>query len=407
MLRLAYQSGGNSVISRLALIWASVGLLLAGLAAAPATDKSTAGSQEKPKMARLIDPDATAETVALWQALHRSRQRAVLFGHQKTNLEGLGWKGEPNRSDVKATTGDWAAVFGFGFQNRRDKKLAPVLRQRMLDAHAHGALIELSWHPNNPVTGGRYSDVQGGTIRAVLPGGKAHETLRTWLDELAELLLSLKDEQGRPIPLVFRPWHEHNGGWFWWGSKAGTADEYIQLWRFTVRYLRDEKNVHQLVYAISPNSALRSEENYLRLRFPGMEWVDVIGFDHYVGDATRMDRLLEDMRIVQRLADKHGKLAAATEVGWRNGLSKYDGNDFWGGKILPLLARDDAPKIAWLLTWRNGHEDHYWVPTDKMSKPAADDFRAFCEHPRIWLADDWKRFRAETPSQTGTEGEAP
>ena len=350
------------------------------------------GARENAKMAKLIDPDATPETVALWEALHRSSRKAVLFGHQNANYEGLGWRGDHGRSDVRTITGDWPAVFGFGFQAEPERMVD--LRKRMLAAHAAGAMIEMSWHPNNPVTAGRYNDVRSDSLRAVLPGGKAHHTLVQWLDSLAELVLSLKDKQGRPLPLVFRPWHEHNGGWFWWGSRSGSAQEYIRLWRFTVQYLRDKKNVHQLIYAISPNTPLGSQDNYLRRRFPDMEWVDVIGFDHYVGDRKKMDQLLANMRIVEGLARKHGKLAAATEVGWRNGLSKYGGTDFWAGHVLPLLEDDDSPQLAWLLTWRNGHKDHYWVPTDEMGKAAADDFRAFCKHPRIWLAEDWKRFHA-------------
>ncbi len=343
-------------------------------------------------MAKLIDSDATAETVALWEALHHSSRKAVLFGHQNAVYEGLGWKGDHGRSDVKTVAGDWPAVCGFGFEVAPER--IADLRTRMLAAHAAGAMIELSWHPRNPVTGGLYSDVQGDSLRAVLPGGEAHATLVQWLDRLAELVFSLQDEHGRPIPLVFRPWHEHNGDWFWWGSRAGSAEEYIQLWQFTVRYLRDERNVHQLIYAISPNTPLTSGDAYVWNRFPGMDWVDVLGVDHYLNDTGQVGGLLAEMRIVEALACEHGKLAAGTEVGWRNGLSKYGGHDFWAGQILPLLQGDDAPRIAWLLTWRNGSKDHYWVPTDEMGLDAADDFRAFCRHPRIWLAEDWRRFRA-------------
>ncbi len=339
-------------------------------------------------IAPLVDPEATPETRALWRALHRSKEQAVLFGHQNANIEGLGWKGEPNRSDVRSTVGDWPAIFGFGFWPDRIE----LTRKRMLDAHAAGGLIELSWHPDNPVTGGKYMDKRPDSIRAVLPGGEGHQQLVTWLDQIADLVLSLKDGQGRPIPVLFRPWHEHTGGWFWWGSKSGTPEEYIQLWRFTVQYLRDTRDVHQLIYVISPASSLDGQPDYLNNRFPGLEWVDVLGFDHYVHDVSNMAGLLKDMQIVERLATEHGKLAAATELGYRDGLSKYNGNDFWAGRVLPLLVGPDAPKIAWLLTWRNGHADHYWVPTREM--PAANDFRRFASSDRIWLADNWQTFLA-------------
>ena len=90
----------------------------------------------------------------------------------------------------------------------------------------------------------------------------------------------VKDDKGTLIPVVFRMYHEHTGAWFWWGSKQCTPEEYKQLWIMTVEYLRDKKNVHNLLYAYSP-SETKNEAEYLE-RYPGDEYVDIVGYDCYV-----------------------------------------------------------------------------------------------------------------------------
>ena len=72
------------------------------------------------------------------------------------------------------------------------------------------------------------------------------------LDDVAEAFRKMVDEKGRPIPVIFRPLHEHTQTWNWWGRSATTDREFIAFWRFIVSYLRDTKDVHNVIYAISP-----------------------------------------------------------------------------------------------------------------------------------------------------------
>ena len=62
-------------------------------------------------------------------------------------------------------------------------------------------------------------------------------------------------------------------------GKNCTPDELKQLYHFTESYLRDIKNVHNLLYAYNTDR-FYSKEEYLE-RYPGDEWVDIIGFDIY------------------------------------------------------------------------------------------------------------------------------
>ncbi|MBK6282145.1 MAG: hypothetical protein IPF54_05280 [Draconibacterium sp.] len=92
-------------------------------------------------------------------------------------------------------------------------------------------------------------------------------------------MLNLKTEDGKYIPILFRPFHEHTGSWFWWGKDLCSVEEYKVLWRFTVSYLQNEKNIHHLIYTYSTDR-FKTAGEYLE-RYPGDDIIDVLGFDLY------------------------------------------------------------------------------------------------------------------------------
>ena len=59
------------------------------------------------------DPQATHETVALYNRLFNLAEKGIMLGHQDDPLYGHGWYGEQDRSDVKGMIGDYPAIFGF------------------------------------------------------------------------------------------------------------------------------------------------------------------------------------------------------------------------------------------------------------------------------------------------------
>ncbi|MFC1642011.1 glycosyl hydrolase [Myxococcota bacterium] len=86
-------------------------------------------------------------------------------------------------------------------------------------------------------------------MRAIIPGGSHHPLFRVYLDRVADFLQSCRGDQGELIPMIFRPFHEHNAGWFWWGRPHASDQEFQALWRFTVDYLRVQRGLSQLLWA--------------------------------------------------------------------------------------------------------------------------------------------------------------
>ena len=101
----------------------------------------------------------------------------------------------------------------------------------------------------------------------ILPGGDYNDVYKKSLDRIADFVSSLKADDGKLIPIVFRPFHELDGDWFWWGAPYCTAQEYKDLYRFTVTYLRDTKGLHNILFAFSPDRNYTTADQYMA-RYP-------------------------------------------------------------------------------------------------------------------------------------------
>src|SRR5690606_26600737 len=112
------------------------------------------------------------------------------------------------------------------------------------------------------------------------------------------------------VPVIFRPFHEHTGSWFWWGADYCTPEEYKEFWRLTVEYLQ-RKQVNNLLFCYSTDY-FNDERHYLE-RYPGDDYVDILGFDAYhrnapesnfdfIGDVRRMGSVLK--KLAQRSEER-------------------------------------------------------------------------------------------------------
>ncbi|NDV83158.1 glycoside hydrolase family 26 protein [Bacteroides sp. 51] len=330
----------------------------------------------------------TAETETLLTSLKTMHQHGILFGHHDAPLYGIGWEGDEGRSDVKSVCGDYPAVMSFDLgriELGRDQSLDKIsfekIREEIIAQYNRGGMSTISWHLDNPVTGGDSWDVSDTTIVAsVLPGGANHETFLTWLDHVANFMHSLTTENGVKIPILFRPWHEHTGSWFWWGQNLCTAEQYKALWRLTYDRLC-EKKVNNLLYAYSPGSEPNTPEEYLE-RYPGDDIIDLIGFDCYQFDEAVYEAdMHKSLRLITEIAKSHNKALAVTETGYE----AIPDPVWWTETLLPILA--EYP-VSYVVVWRNAREreTHYYAPYP--GQTSAADFVKFYNDPKTLFAND-------------------
>ncbi|MFT3679897.1 MAG: glycosyl hydrolase [Ferruginibacter sp.] len=344
---------------------------------------------------RLTDAAATQETKALYYNLGQLANEHILFGHQHATEYGHGWSGDENRSDVKSVTGSHPALIGVDFSNlsgRPENEIAytkTALKKNIEATYNRGGITTVSWHFNNPASAGGFywvDTVSKPSVKLIIPGGAYHDQYKAILQTIASLALSLKGNDGKTVPVIFRPYHEFDGDWFWWGKAHCTAEEFKTLWRFTVGYLRDSLQVHNFIYAFSPDNRFATEEKFLE-RYPGDEWVDMLGMDNY-GDFGRdghydLEAGYQKLKIISELAQKKNKLVAFTETG----LESIPEADWWTEKLLKTLQRSNL-KLCYVLVWRNDTKSptHYYAPFP--GQVSEKDFIKFCNDPYTLLEND-------------------
>jgi mannan endo-1,4-beta-mannosidase len=343
---------------------------------------------------KLVDPSATKETRALFYNLKHLSKKHTLFAHQHATEYGHGWEGDTDRSDVKSVTGSHPAMIGVdfsGFSGRSAENISKAkeeVRKNVVAAYNRGAVITAAWHFSNPVSKGGFYWVDSLSLPAVkyiIPKGLAHQQYKEILKGIGDFAVSARGKDGKLVPMIFRPFHEFDGGWFWWGKPHCTREEFISLWRFTVSYLRDSLGVHNFIYAFSPDNKFNSEEEYLE-RYPGDEWVDMLGMDNY-GDMGRdrydIPTATRKLKIVSDYALKKNKLAAFTETG----LESIPDTTWWTNTLLKVM-KSDGMQLCYVLVWRNDSRSptHFYAPfPGQVSVP---DFMKFYNDPYTLFEKD-------------------
>lgn len=350
----------------------------------------------------LADSGRTQRTENLLASLKRVAAKGYMFGHQDSPMYGIGWVGDSARSDIKSVCNDYPAVMGFdlghielGDSVNLDGVPFSKMRQQIINQYDRGGVVTISWHLNNPLTGGTawvkpdsITAQEKQTVASVLEDGKMHDKMIGWIDSVAVFLNSLETPYGVKVPVIFRPWHEHNGSWFWWGQDLCTAEQYKALWKMTVDRLKDQ-DVTNALFAYSPGAQGSADSKAYMQRYPGDELIDVLGLDMYCsaeeGDTTALNAystgLDSWLSVVCAEAKKHDKAAALTETGYQ-GIPM---DNWWTSVLAPVL---DKHTISYMLVWRNSRTEpgHFFAPYP--GQRSAEDFVAFYNDKRSLFLHD-------------------
>ncbi len=420
----------------------------------------------------LADPLVTDETEALYSNLKNINMSGMLIGVQDTETG----------DDMYNVTGSYPAIIGLDLatiagdwwtteellQYREDQMAlwTPVYIDYIKEIRRRGAIITLSWHQSNPIPINPeaspdqryyppYNEGPHELWRIVPPDainslhqqfpaisnwGDYHDVYHDRLELVVNFLKQLVDDSGNPIPIIYRPFHENNGNWFWWG--AGTdqvppaADSLIyynnpglykavlnSIWKFTIDYF-NQNGVHNLLYAISPNKMWGSslspsigiagaswadltEAKYLEVS-PDMNMVDILGYDIYTGiptaaDENDVDSFIQNMNeinMIVNLAENNNKIPAITEAGFLFGYeeqldtvnqngglhSGYSWDTIWSDCFFnPILNDPIGRRMAYIHFWGNSENQHYapWP-----AGPGNADFNVIVDRADVLVNDE-------------------
>lgn len=354
-----------------------------------------------------VDRFATKETKALFRNLIEIQSVGAMFGHHDGLMYGREWYNVEGRSDVFEVCGDYPAVYSLGFETIMDNRstssgsqAATAIRRRLiLEAYGRGEIITACLHHNNPLTLKDSWDNSNKTVvkEILIEGSVVNIRYKQWLDRLADFANELKDPSGKLIPVILRPYHEHTQSWSWWGNSCTTQTEFINIWRWTIEYLRDVKGVHNFLYAISPqmdgNYGNPGTRNRLLYRWPGDEWVDLLGMDCYHGENP--DAYKNNLRTIIDIGIEKGIPVGVCETGIE-GIRNKDGEiaDYWTVQMLePLLTvMEEKNRVVCLVVmWRNENSSnpnnyHFFGPY--INHSSTDNFVLFYEDPVTIFSGD-------------------
>ncbi|WP_338539833.1 X2-like carbohydrate binding domain-containing protein [Paenibacillus tundrae] len=254
----------------------------------------------------LTDPEATPETQILMNYLTEVYGNQIISGQQEIYGGGNDGDTELEFEWIYDLTGKYPAIRGFDLMNYNPLYgWEDGTTDRMIDwVNNRGGIATASWHINVPRNFITYqlgdfvdwkeatykpTETNFNTANAVIPGTKEYQYVMMTIEDLAEQLLILQDNN---VPVIFRPYHEAegNGGlngegaWFWWAS-AG-AEVYKDLWDLIYTELTETYDLHNLIWTYNSYVYSTSPAWY-----PGDHQVDLVGYDKYNTIYNRYDGL--------------------------------------------------------------------------------------------------------------------
>jgi len=231
-----------------------------------------------------VNPHATPEARALLAYLYSISGKVTLTGQHTYPNEGARWTDR-----AYDLTGKYPGLFGqdFGFSAGEDKDTTlsrPAMIAEVERQYRNGAVIALTWHAvkpteDEPVT--FHDSVQGHLTdyewkELLTPGSPLNLRWCAQVDVIAGYLRQLRDDH---VPVLFRPYHEMGGNWFWWGGRPG-KDGSAALYRLIYDRFVNVHHLDNLVWVWNGNDPGSKGEAFADY-YPGAEYADVVSIDVY------------------------------------------------------------------------------------------------------------------------------
>lgn len=229
-----------------------------------------------------VNPSASKEATALLSYLADLSGKGMISG-QHDYLESP----DEFNNKLKNASGQYAVLHGYelGAINNQSEETIAGQRQAVVDSaikwYKGGGIVAMTFHQNLPGTSPEWANVKMNLSQAkfdayVTPGTPQYKALIAELDEVAGYLGELRDAG---VPVLWRPYHEMNGNWFWWGQK----DNFAKLWDIVYDRMVNTHKLNNLLWVWNPNAPNEWAEPYSNY-YPGASKVDVLAADIYNND---------------------------------------------------------------------------------------------------------------------------
>ena len=231
----------------------------------------------------LSNPNADGGAKRVYEMIKSAEGRYTLSGQQEST-----WMGSEDYEFeyIQSASGRLPAIRGFDYMNDD----FDGVNERAVKWAQQGGLVTICWHTGADFSG-EWADAQNDEItdwdRALTPGTEEYETLINGMDKGAK---ALKDLQNKGVTVIWRPFHEFDGGWFWWGK--GGNKNFIKLWRIMYERYTEYWELNNLIWVLGYS---HNGEDYRKWN-PGSDYYDIVGADSYDGGA--MPELYKEVKKV-------------------------------------------------------------------------------------------------------------
>jgi|SRR5208283_3163365 len=297
-----------------------------------------------PVPAGLVDPQATAAARALMAALVADYGKRTWSGQYYDTNEMAG---------IRAACHLKPAIVGGDFMDYSPSRVAhgnaPAgYTESMIALGRAGHVVTMSWHWNAPTNlldthehpwwRGFYTDASTFNVAAALADTNSAEYTLI-LRDIDTIAVQLKKFSDAGIPILWRPLHEADGTWFWWGARG--PGPFKALWRLLYHRLTDEHQLHNLIWVYSGE-----KPDW----YPGNDVVDIVGADEYPKNPD--DPLVPQWRPL--IARFNGvKLVALTEFGGVPDVERMQASGVWWSYFASWYGTKSVPEASIARTYRS------------------------------------------------------
>ncbi|MFC1435682.1 glycosyl hydrolase [Streptacidiphilus sp. N1-3] len=215
-------------------------------------------------------------------------------------------------AQAHSITGKWPGLWGgeLGFTATDIASRQTMINQAKTE-WANGSLVNLTWHMCRPdvascafdggINGAKLSDAEWQQL--ITDGTTLNTDYKAKLQTAVPYFQQLKDAG---IPVLFRPLHEMNEGWAWWGGRPGPNGS-AKLYQITHDYLEAQglTNIIWVWNVKDVSGGASSVAGY----YPGDSYVDVASLDPWVNGWPSGDWYQAIVNVA------HGKPVSLAEVG--------------------------------------------------------------------------------------------
>ncbi|MCI5904906.1 MAG: glycoside hydrolase family 26 protein [Oscillospiraceae bacterium] len=237
------------------------------------TTVTTKASANQSSTQKLSNPNASKEAKALFEYICSTYGNGIISGQQEST-----WMGSDQYEFdyIYKNTGKYPAIRGLDYMNDDFSGV----NKRAAAWHDKGGIVTICWHCGSDFSGSWAESMKTEIVdwnKALTKGTTEYEKLIKGMDKGAAALKELKDKN---IPVLWRPFHEFDGAWFWWGK--GGAENFKKLWTIMYDRYTNYWGLDNLIWVLGYSGNGKNYDSW----YPGDKYVDIAGADSYSDGAN-------------------------------------------------------------------------------------------------------------------------